>query len=953
MKNAQPSHRTLSSSLWRFIFILSFPVLGLAGTLQASSERPPNVVLIISDDQDNDHLGFMGNTVVRTPNLDELAESGTVFATCHVTASRCRPSLGSLLSGRLPHQSGIYGNHHKSNNQGNQDIENEKMLSPVNSLPNLLKKAGYVTYGSGKYWEGDARAMGFTHGLGENRRFGEFAREGQEELFSFVDEHAGKQPMFIWWAPLLPHTPHNPPDRFLEMFDPKDIPVPDYITMENREEFIRKEHLSLAMEAWTDEEVGKLRSKIKEKGEEENTLYVFVIDNGWSNGLPAKGSVFEKGVSTPAFFTWPGHIPEGVQRDDLMSSLDIYPTILDYAGINIPDTAAGINLREHLEKQTPVKREKLFGAIYPTAATHEGEFPERDVYALYVRTDKWKYVYYPRAVEGDVAQRPWKLHHILAEAPLRNRGDENLYLLESDPYERHDLSALPENQARMESLRREVFAWWKNTGGDPIPGTGISADQNVARSSASPRPNLLFIAVDDLKPQLGCYGASWMKTPNIDRLAAKSRVFNRHYVQVATCGASRHALLTGLRPVVETDYGNRPFKDHKTELAAREVESFPHMFKQNGYKTVVVGKVSHSGHDSGADLPRSWSEVIPLKRRWGERHNFINAYVNPDPEVRNKGYAFEATPVDDKGYPDGWVAEHAVNALGELKDQPFFLAVGFFKPHLPFNAPQKYWDLYDPEEIPAIPHPELPEGVNPSMSLHPSFELMGQYDVPDGGLEDPEYIRTLRHAYSAAVSYTDAQVGKVLDELDRLELSENTIVVLWGDHGWHLGDLGIWGKHTAFEHALRSPLILRTPDLKQPGVSSDALIETVDIYPTLADLFGLPAPEGLGGDSFTNILNRPDVNGPEAAFGYHRPWAYKNSPYKSGPWAKTIRTDRYRFVRWTTEIEGGEVVQLELYDHKNDPQESRNIADQHPEIVRAMLSRLAAEREPGHANVGI
>ena len=250
----------------------------------------------------------------------------------------------------------------------------------------------------------------------------------------------------------MPHTPHNPPERFLKLFDPRTIPIPEYIGSGDRDEFIRKERLSLAMEAWTDEEIGKLRAKLKAKGEDENTLYVFLIDNGWSNGLPAKGSVFEKGVSTPAFFTWPEHIPDGVKRKDLMSSLDIYPTLLNYAGVKVPDTAAGLNLRDHLEKKTPLKREKLFGAIYPTAGTHEGEFPERDVYALYLRTDKWKYVYYTRDVQGEVAQRPWKLHHILAAAPLRYRGDQNLYNLEKDRFERHDLSELPEHQKLIEGF---------------------------------------------------------------------------------------------------------------------------------------------------------------------------------------------------------------------------------------------------------------------------------------------------------------------------------------------------------------------------------------------------------------------------------------------------------------------------------------------------------------------
>jgi iduronate 2-sulfatase len=459
------------------------------------------------------------------------------------------------------------------------------------------------------------------------------------------------------------------------------------------------------------------------------------------------------------------------------------------------------------------------------------------------------------------------------------------------------------------------------------------------------KPNILFIAVDDLRPWLGYYGETWMKTPNMDRLAAASRVFNRHYVQVATCGASRHALLTGLRPKKEGDYGNGPFRTNKTDLASRKTESFPHLFKQQGYRTVAIGKISHSNVSSLEDLPRSWSSVRELERRWGDRHNFVNAYAQferpaSEPQPKNKGYAFESVPLDDKAYPDGWIAEHAVQVLNELKDEPFLLAVGFMKPHLPFNAPTKYWDLYDPDRIPAIPYANTPSNIVTGLSLNSSFELLGQYDVPEGGLDDPKYIRKLRHGYCAAVSYVDAQIGKVLDEIDRLKLSENTIVVLWGDHGWHLGDLGAWGKHTAFEYALRSPLLIRVPGMRAPGGQTDALIETVDIYPTLVELCGLPMAEGLEGDSFVNVLRDPDAKGPQEAFGYHRPFAYQDNPYESGPWAKTIRTDRYRFTRWTTGIESGEFVQLELYDHQTDPGEQHNIANGNPDIVKSLTARL-------------
>ncbi len=468
------------------------------------------------------------------------------------------------------------------------------------------------------------------------------------------------------------------------------------------------------------------------------------------------------------------------------------------------------------------------------------------------------------------------------------------------------------------------------------------------RGDPSTKPNVLFIAVDDLRPWINYYGASWMKTPNMDRLAASSRAFSRHYVQVATCGASRHALLTGLRPRYETDYGNGPFKVNASELAARGTESFPHLFKQNGYRTLAIGKISHSNVSSLDDLPRSWSDVKTLERRWGTRHNFVNAYAQierpaSEPKPRNKGYAFESVPMDDMAYPDGWIAANAVKALGELKDEPFFLAVGFMKPHLPFNAPEKYWNMYDADEIPPIAYQDAPKNIVTGMSLNSSFELLGQYDVPQGGLKDEAYKRKLRHGYCAAVSYVDAQIGKVLDELDRLNLSQNTIVVLWGDHGWHLGEFDIWGKHTAFEHALRSPLIVRVPGMKSPGTIAPALVETVDIYPTLAELCGLRI-ENLDGDNFVSILENPKATGPEEAFSYHRPWRYLDNPYPSGPWAKTLRTDRYRFVRWTTAIEGGDLVQYELYDHYTDPGEQNNIAGYHPEIVDSLLSRLDRDK---------
>lgn len=467
-------------------------------------------------------------------------------------------------------------------------------------------------------------------------------------------------------------------------------------------------------------------------------------------------------------------------------------------------------------------------------------------------------------------------------------------------------------------------------------GGGVGA---VAAEPAPPPPNVLLIAVDDLRPDLACDGVDWMKTPNLDRLARRSRLFRRHYVQVATCGASRYSLLTGRRPSGDADYGNEPFPAHRDDLAARPTESLVHAFRRQGYRTVAIGKVSHDPDDSAVDLPRSWDEVVALRGPW---HLSVRAFAAPvDPAAYPP---FESAEVADTTYPDGVLAEQAIEQLRQFAGRPFFLALGFYKPHLPFNAPRRYWDLYDADAIPPPPAPELPAGVDATVSLHPSFELVEQYGgMPAGALDREEYRRRLRHGYAAAVSFVDAQIGKVLDELERQGLDDDTIVIVWGDHGWHLGDLGIWGKHTAFERALRSPLIVRLPGMPAPGTATDGLVESLDIYPTLVELCHLPHEDGLAGRSFAALLRDPAAPGSERVFGYHRPWRH---PGPVVPWAKTQRTDRYRCTVWTTQRDGGALVAGELYDHRSDPEETANLFDRRPDVVADLLGHMPDDGLP-------
>lgn len=417
----------------------------------AAAAEKPNIVFIISDDHDFEMMGFMGHAEVKTPALDTLAENGALFTTAHLPMSRCHPTLASFLSGRWPHQSGIYYNY------------GTNKLSPENSLPNLLKEAGYATYGAGKYWEGDPREMGFTHGFG--KKSGGFVRSGQDEFFDFIDEHRGKQPFFAWWAPRLPHTPHNPSKERLAMYPRDKIQVPEHIKPEHREDFLDREQKILAMVTWLDDGVAELVKKLKDAGEYENTMFVYVIDNGWTHGLTSKGSPFERGLRTPVFFTWPGKI-DGKQRyDDLISTHDIYPTILDYAGARIPETAAGQSLRPKIEGKPFKDRERLFGAIYPASATKGDERPERDVYALYMRTEKWKYIWYVRPVPG----KSYKIKNLSTDEWSRELNDEDLYDLESDPKELNNLSGDKAHRERLSEYRKAVLQWWSSTGGKELP----------------------------------------------------------------------------------------------------------------------------------------------------------------------------------------------------------------------------------------------------------------------------------------------------------------------------------------------------------------------------------------------------------------------------------------------------------------------------------------------------
>ncbi len=448
---------------------------------------------------------------------------------------------------------------------------------------------------------------------------------------------------------------------------------------------------------------------------------------------------------------------------------------------------------------------------------------------------------------------------------------------------------------------------------------------------AADKPNVLLICVDDLKPLLGCYGTPIIKSPSIDRLAARGVLFQRAFCNQAVCAPSRNSLLTGLRPQTIGIY----------DLATNFRKSVPdavtmaQYFKQHGYRTESLGKIYHVGHGN-IDDAASWS--VPSWRPAGGGYQLRESTATTRPAAVGgpRGAATECADVSDAAYADGKIAKEAVARLhaAEAKPgEPFFLAVGFLKPHLPFVAPKKYWDLYPRTafEPPKLQKP--PEGA-PKFAPTTWGELRQYSDIPEIGPLSPAQQRQLIHGYHAATSYMDAQLGRVLDALDRGPFARNTIIVLWGDHGWHLGDHGMWCKHTNYEQAARIPLIVVAPGVAQAGVKTGALAETVDIYPTLCDLAGLPAPRGIEGASFAAALRSPAAVTKEAVFH-----AYPRGQMLG----RAVRTVRYRLVEWKKIGAPADTAVLELYDYEADPEETKNLAADKPEVVaqlRAILAKL-------------
>ncbi len=459
-----------------------------------------------------------------------------------------------------------------------------------------------------------------------------------------------------------------------------------------------------------------------------------------------------------------------------------------------------------------------------------------------------------------------------------------------------------------------------------------------------PKKNILFIAVDDLKPSIGIYGDSFAKTPNIDKLAALGTTFTNAHVQQAICAPSRVSLLTGLRPDLTEVW------DLETQMRDKNpsIITLPQYYKENGYKTVGMGKIfDNRSVDKGLDKPSWSSPFIRVNVDHPIHGNTITGFQSPEnkkvlSEIREKAIAdgipnrgmweylrskhkpsTESFDISDEGYFDGAMTLKAVNQINKLAegDDPFFLAVGFQKPHLPFVAPKRYWDMYERENIELAKYQKWARGTV-KLSYNNNGEMRSYTDIPDSfednGLINPEKQKELIHGYYACVSYIDAQVGKIIEAVKENGLLENTTIILWGDHGWHLGDHGQWAKHSNFEQATRSPLIIVDPKTKKNNFNSSPT-EFIDVFPTLVELSELKNPDNLQGKSLVPILTGKSKKVKD----------YAVSQYPRGKaMGYALRNERYRYVAWyknRNSIKEQDIIIKELYDYKNDPEETVNM----------------------------
>jgi len=918
-----------TSIIQLFALVAGFSTAVFAATQAGSTvAEKPNILWIVTEDIGCDMTCY-GTKGVHTPNMDQLAAEGALYTRAYTTASLCSPSRSSFMTGLYPHQ--VFS----KNMRIEAPLKKKALPAGVDIFTQYLRDAGYAIAlcGHGK------KDWGFISPQTEPYDIRNWKDLPQKQPFfcqyQFYDTHrVNTRAADGTITPFLP-CPEHPVDRSAIELHPYTSDTP-----QAREELgSYLENVNLL-----DMKIGKLLDDLKAEGLYENTIIVVMGDNG-PPVFRGKGFLYERGLRMPLIIRIPerfrpGFKP-GARIDELVSAMDMAPTFIDFAGGKIP---------EHLEGRIFLGPNQQPAPEYLFAMRDRlGDVVDR---CRSVCSKKYKYIrnyvggltYYDsghKNVAGATSGLPLfkegKLSAVQA-AYFETRPEVEVYDLERDPFELNNLAQDPAREGDISTLQVALDAWiqrtrdngeleapelikemirrrdlrwaelYKEQEKEAKAAEAAEAAEAAIKYTAIAKPNILFIAIDDLRPELGCYGAEQIKTPNLDTLAEGGSLFLNAYSNISVCGASRASLMTSLRAIPRkrfTSYYSRADED------AQGIVTLPEHFKQFGYHTVSNGKILHVREDS----PQAWSEAAwRTYKNNGHEPQIYNKYDmwldSGSASLVNKsgrGPFYEAADVADNAYYDGRVCDKTIKDLKRLAkgDQPFFLACGFWRPHLPFNAPKKYWDLYDRDKIVIADNRMRPKDA--PKGLKGSNELMGQYSANEGCPDDEAFHRLARHGYFACVSYIDAQVGKIMKTLEDLGLNENTIVIVWGDHGFQLGEHNLWGKHNTMDRSLRAPLIIRQPGKEAQRL--DQIVEFVDIYPTLCDLASLPIPAHCEGKSIKPVMDDPSAIHKEAVFSTF------GAVY-------AVKTQNFLYSQWLA----GPPSRM-LYDHQKDPQENVNVAE--------------------------
>ncbi|MDF1814130.1 MAG: sulfatase-like hydrolase/transferase [Verrucomicrobiales bacterium] len=919
--------------------------------VSAFADEKPNIIVFLVDDMGVMDTSLPGSdeSFYETPNLERLAARGMMFQNGYCAHPRCVESRFAIQTGRSPYRDAA-----QTGNTG-------KAMAPHPTIGEAFQKGGYATGFFGKWHLGKTpeefpSGRGYDHNIGGchagavashffpfhvDPRTGRTGKEGPilglekgepgenvtdrltRETESWIRERAGKtdKPFFAFLSHFAVHTPIQGKPEEIAHFEKKIPSLPPakgeggVIPVDGSSKSRRDHPTYASMVKTTDDSLGRILDLLDELKIADNTILLFTSDHGGlsnrgpqskrelaTSNLPyraGKGHLYDGGLRVPFLVAWPEKIPAASQSDAWAVGTDIMPTLLDLAGLE--------QFPEH----------HVDGVSLAPALLDGKGMEEREHYL-------WHHPL-PRPTQtGDQAMSVLRKKNFKLVKTYFPEVAYQLYDLDADPYEQHDIAAeKPERVERMAaSLVRNLTKAgapdlrqdWKNKAiTKPVTDEALSFD------SGKPKQNVLFIAVDDLKPALGCYGDPVAISPNIDALARSGVVFANAHCQWPVCGPSRASLMTSLRPEAVG------VMDLKTDMRAKDpnVLTIPQYFKQQGYTTTGVGKIYDPrcvDNKQSNDSP-SWS--VPFAQI---RHDRV---AEPD----GKDQAARAPDVPDSSLTDGQIAEQGIGLIKELaqKGDPFFLAVGFKKPHLAFVAPKKYWDLYDRKELKLAAHKGSIENGS-GYCLHDSEELRSYGGIPKNGPIPEELQLECLHGYYACVSFIDALVGQLVGALDSLGLREDTAIVLWGDHGFHLSDHNMWGKHSPLEEATRSPLIFSAPGMKS-GITTQAPAEFTDIFPTLCELANLPVPVGLHGRSLLPVWKGEVDHVREGALCLFA---------RRGAFGYSYRTTRYRYIEWVNKF--GKTVATDLFDYENDPGETQSLSE-NSELVAKFSASLRLEAE--------